>query len=188
LKISDLDQPSRFNISQNEIAWFLADKWVPFQRLTVDLGLRFDRDSVTNSTNPAPRAGFALMLTRDAKTLLKGGAGLFYDRVPLNVASFPLLPDRTIESLGPTGEVLSSVTYVNTITAGLRNPRSIGWNVELDRQVTSAFLLRGGFQERNTARDFVLMPETDLGILSLSNGGRSFYREFQLTGQSGGVR
>ena len=81
---------------------------------------------MTNSTNAAPRAGFALMLTRDAKTLLKGGAGLFYDRVPLNVASFPLLPDRTVESLAPTGEVLSSVTYVNTIAAGLRNPRSIG--------------------------------------------------------------
>ena len=174
---------SRFNISQNEIAWFLADKWVPFQRLTVDLGLRFDRDSVTNSTNTAPRGGFALMLTRDAKTLLKGGAGLFYDRVPLNVASFPLLPDRTIESLAPTGEMLSSATYVNTITGGLRNPRSVGWNVELDRQVSSAFLLRGGFQERNTSRDLVLTPETGLGILSLSNGGRSFYREFQLTGQ-----
>ena len=173
---------SRFDIRQNEIAWFVADKWVPFRRLTLDLGLRFDRDSVTNSTNAAPRGGFALMLTRDAKTLLKGGAGLFYDRVPLNIASFPLLPDRTIESLAPTGEVLSSVAYVNTVT-GLRNPRSVGWNVEIDRQVTSVFLLRGGFQERNTARDFVLMPETNHGILSLSNGGRSFYREFQLTGQ-----
>jgi hypothetical protein len=54
---------------------------------------------VTDSTNTAPRAGFALMLTKDAKTLLKGGAGLFYDRVPLNVASFPFLPDRTIVNL-----------------------------------------------------------------------------------------
>ena len=83
---------SRFNIRQNEIAWFLADQWKPFSRLTVDFGLRFDRDSVTDSTNSAPRAGFALMLTKDAKTLLKGGAGLFYDRVPLNVASFRFLP------------------------------------------------------------------------------------------------
>ena len=28
------------------------------------------------------------MLTKDAKTVLKGGAGLFYDRVPLNIGSF----------------------------------------------------------------------------------------------------
>jgi len=175
--------PSRFDIGQNEVAWFLGDKWTPFQRLTLDLGLRFDRDSVTHSTNTAPRAGFALALTRDARTLLKGGAGLFYDRVPLNTASFPLLPDRTVETLGPTGEVLDSLPYVNTISGRLRNPRSFGWNIELDRQVTSAFLLRAGFQERNTVRDFVLNPEASQGVLSLSSDGHSFYREFQLEGQ-----
>jgi hypothetical protein len=175
--------PSRFDIHQSEIAWFLADKWTPFQRLTVDLGLRFDRDSITDSSNTAPRAGFALMVTKDAKTVLKGGVGLFYDRVPLNLASFPLLPDRTITNFTPTGDILSTATYMNTITGSLRNPRSVGWNIEIDRQVASALLLRAGFQERNTARDFVLTPETSLGILSLSNGGRSFYREFQIAGQ-----
>ncbi len=176
---------SQFGIQQNEIAWFLADRWTPFQRLTVDLGLRFDRDSVTDSINVAPRAGFVLALTRDAKTLLKGGVGLFYDRVPLNVASFPLLPDRTVVSFDPAGEVTDSVSYVNTIARGLRNPRSLGWNIELDRQITSGLIVRGGFQERNTVRDFVINPEADgsQGILSLSNSGHSFYREFQVTGQ-----
>jgi len=118
-------------------------------------------------------------------TLLKGGIGLFYDRVPLNTASFLLLPDRTILNLDPTGEVVDSIPYTNTISRGLRNPRSVGWNIELDRQVTSSLLIRAGFQERNTTRDFVITPETDLshGILSLSNSGHSFYREFQLTGQ-----
>jgi hypothetical protein len=176
---------SRFDIHQNEIAWFLADHWAPLQRLTLDLGVRFDRDSVTESTHAAPRAGFALMLTKDAKTLLKGGVGLFYDRVPLNVASFPLLPNRTIVDFDSTGEIFDSVPYVNTVAnGGLRNPRSVGWNVELDRQLTSALTLRAGFQQRETARDFLLTPETafDRGILSLSNGGSSFYREFQTTG------
>jgi hypothetical protein len=179
--------PSRFGISQNEVAWFFADKWAPLRRLTVDLGVRVDRDSVTSSTNVAPRAGFALMLTNDAKTLLKGGVGLFYDRVPLNVASFPLLPNRTVLDFTPTGEFLNSVQYVNTFTSGLRNPRSLAWNVELDRQIASALTIRAGFQQRDTAHDFLLTPETaipglDHGILSLSNGGSSFYREFQLAG------
>jgi len=180
----DFGPASRFGVHQNETAWFFADKWSPLQRLTLDLGVRFDHDSLTHSTNTAPRAGFALMLTKDAKTLIKGGAGLFYDRVPLNIASFPLLPGRTVEDLGPTGQILDSDGYVNTIAAGLRNPRSVGWNVELDRQVTSALTMRAGFQQRDTSRDFLLTPETlsDHGILSLSNGGSSFYREFQLEG------
>ena len=176
---------SHFDVHQNEMAWFLADNWTPFPRVTVDLGLRFDRDSVTDSTNIAPRAGFAIALTRDAKTLLKGGVGLFYDRVPLNTVSFPLLPDRTLVSLSPTGGIVDSIPYRNTISGGLRNPRSVGWNVELDRQVTSRLLVRAGFQERNTIHDFVISPEAteSHGILSLSNSGHSFYREFQVTGQ-----
>ena len=177
----DFGPGSRFDLHQNEVAWFIADQWRATQRLTFDLGLRFDRDSITESINTAPRGGFALMLTNDAKTVLKGGAGLFYDRVPLNVASFPFLPSRTVSTLGITGELLSSADYVNTITSGLRNPRSVGWNVELDRQLTSALTLRAGFQERNTSRDFALTPLAKL--LSLSNSGRSFYREFQLTAQ-----
>ena len=180
----DFGPTARFDIHQNEAAWFVADKWSPFQRLTVDLGMRFDRDSVTHSTNVAPRAGFALMLTSDAKTLLKGGIGLFYDRVPLNIASFPFLPDRTVVDLASTGQNLDSLGYVNTISGNLRNPRSVGWNVELDRQITSALTVRAGYQERNTSRDFVVTPETDFnrGILSLSNGGSSFYREFETAG------
>ncbi len=174
---------SRFGVHEDGIAWFVADKWQPLQRLTIDLGLRLDRDSITDSVNAAPRAGFALMLTKDAKTVLKGGAGLFYDRVALNVASFPFLPSRTIAMLSPDGAILSTESFVNAVPGGLRNPRSVGWNVELDRQLTSALVIRTGFQERNTARDFVLDPLANVGLLSLSNNGRSFYREFQLTGQ-----
>jgi hypothetical protein len=175
---------SRFDVHQNEVAWFAADKWRPLPRLTFDLGLRFDHDSITGSTHSAPRAGFALMLTKDAKTLLKGGAGLFYDRVPLNIASFPLLPGRTIADIASSGEILNSIGYVNTITGGLHNPRSFGWNVELDRQLTSALTVRAGFQQRDTTRDFLLTPEVGPGhgILSLTNDGESFYREFQVSG------
>jgi len=179
----DFGPASKVQMSQNAVAWFLADRWQPLQTLTVDLGLRFDRDSITDTVNTAPRAGFALRLTKDSRTILKGGAGLFYARVPLNQASFPLLPDRTIATLSPAGEVLSSQTYLNATPAGLRNPRSVGWNLELDRQVTSALVVRTGFQVRNTSRDFVLDPWQSSGILALSNEGRSYYREFQVTGQ-----
>ena len=103
--------------------------------------------------------------------------------MPLNIASFPFLPGRTIAMLSPDGAILSTESFANAVPGGLRNPRSVGWNVELDRQLTSALVVRAGFQERNTARDFVLDPLANVGLLSLSNDGRSFYREFQLTGQ-----
>jgi len=98
-----------------------VDGWA---RLTLTLGLRFDNDSTTDSTHTAPRVGLTLALTKDRRTLLKAGGGLFYDRVPLNARAFPLFPDRTLAAFDPTGEVASSVTYSNVITGGLKNPRS----------------------------------------------------------------
>jgi len=175
--------PTTFSIQQNEVAWFGGDQWTLGPRLTLDFGLRFDNDSVTNSTHTAPRASLTFALTRDRRTLLKAGAGLFYDRVPLNAPAFPNFPDRTILTFDPAGNVTSSVPYSNVITGGLKNPRSETWNVEVERQVLENLLVRVAYQQRNTVDDLVVNPETTAGdsLLSLVSSGRDFYREFQLT-------
>jgi outer membrane receptor protein involved in Fe transport len=174
-----------FSIQQNEVAWFAGDQWTLGPRLTLDFGLRFDNDSITNSTHAAPRASLTFALTSDRKTLLKAGTGFFYDRVPLNAPVFPKFPDRTILTFDPTGDVSSSVPYSNAITGGLKNARSETWNVEVDRQVLENLLLRVAYQQRNTVDDLVLNPEIIAGdsVLSLASSGRDFYREFQFTGQ-----
>jgi hypothetical protein len=176
---------STFSVDQNETAWFVGDKWTVSNRLIFDLGLRFDHDSVTDSVNPAPRAGFILALTKDGKTMLKGGAGLFYDRVPLDVPAFRDLPSRTVSLLDAQGGVLTSTDYTNVIVNGFRNPRSEVWNLEVDRQVTSDFLVRVGYQQRNTVHEFFLNPISygPTGDISLSDHGSDFYKEFQITGR-----
>jgi len=172
--------PTSFSVDQNEVAWFVGDQWNPGTRVSVDLGLRFDRDSITASTHAAPRAGATLALTRDRRTLLKAGAGVFYDRVPLNIPAFPQFPARTVLDLGPLGEVLNSTAYANRFSGGLRNPRSNAWNLELDRQVLRNLAARVAYQQRNTRDSFVVTPSG--ASLLVSNSGRDSYREFQVTG------
>lgn len=176
---------TNFSVNQNEFAWFVGDQWRVAPRLTFDLGLRFDTDSVTDATHAAPRGGFTFALTGDRKTLLKAGGGLFYDRVPLNAPVFPQFPNRTILDLDAAGQVTSSTPYLNAIIGGLRNPRSGSWNVELDRQIVDHLLLRFAYQQRNTVYDLVVAPVTSPGgnLLSLANSGRDFYHEFQVTGR-----
>ena len=177
--------PTSFGVSQNETAWFAGDQWAVTPRLTLDLGLRFDHDAITGSTHPAPRAGFLLMLTGDGKTLLKGGVGLFYDRVPLLAATFADLPNRTVSILGLNDQLASSVFYQNRIDGGLRNPRSTSWSLELDRQIVSNLSLRLAYEQRNTSNDFVVSPlsEGATGVLALSNRGADSYREIQVSGR-----
>lgn len=181
----DFGPPTTFSVGQNEITWFVGDKWRVSRRLKLDLGLRFDRDSVTDSLNAAPRAGFVLALTGDNRTVLKGGAGLFYDRVPLDIPAFRYLPSRTVSTLNAHGEALSSTIYSNAISPGLRNPRSEVWNLELDREITSNFLLRVAYQQRKTIHEYFLNPVAfgDTGNLFLSDRGSQIYKEFQITGR-----
>ncbi len=175
--------PTSFRISQNETAWFAGDQWAINPRLTLSFGLRFDNDTITRSTHAAPRAGFLLSLTGDGKTLLKGGVGRFYDRVPLMAPTFTGLPDRTVTVLDQNGVALSSVSYQNKIIGELRSPRSTSWNLELDRQILAGFLLRIAYEQRNTTDDLVVSPVSSgtTGALELSNGGSDSYREFQVT-------
>jgi len=174
--------PTSFEVDQNETAWYANDQWAIVPRLTLDFGIRFDNDTITHSTHAAPRAGFLLLVTKDGKTLLKGGAGRFFDRVPLLAATFTDLPDRTVTVMGPNGVPGSSESYQNEISGGLRNPRSTSWSLELDREVLAGLSLRVAYEHRNTAEDFVVSPISSgaTGVLQLSNSGGNSYREFQV--------
>jgi len=175
-----------FSRHQNESAVFLQDQWAPTHRISISYGVRFDHDTVTNSAHVAPRGGIMIALTNDGKTLLKGGAGMFYDRVPLLFATFDKMPNRTVSMLAADGSVTSSTAYVNRLDGDLDNPRSTSWNVALERQLLAKLNVRLAYEQRNTSRNFVLSPTSTVGstgTMLLSNGGHDTYREFQVAGR-----
>jgi hypothetical protein len=161
---------------QTEFSAFVQDKWIVNSRVVFDLGLRYDRDSIGNNNNLAPRLGFVVTPTHSDRTVVRGGVGLFYDKIPLNVGSFEqyqsLRVNTFIDLLLVDRRLLQ-----NSAPADLENPYSFAWNLQLDHQATERLLLRVGYEERSTRRDFVLEPAAS--ALLLLNNGRSRYREFQ---------
>jgi outer membrane receptor protein involved in Fe transport len=76
-------------------ALFVQDDWRPLAGLTVNLGLRYDRQKLTgDDNNLGPRLGFAWNL--DRRTVLRGGYGIFYSQIQSNI-------DAQWELGGPTG-------------------------------------------------------------------------------------
>ncbi len=172
---------------QNEYSAFVQDKWTLDGRVTLDLGLRFDRDQIGASNNFAPRFGFVILPTDSERTVVRGGVGLFYDKIPLNIGAFEQYQNFSITTFAPDGVTPAggSRLFCNTSPGGgLKNPYSVATNVQVDHQLTEKLLLRVAYEERHTRRDFFVEP---VGVASsagewallLQNTGRSHYREFQ---------
>lgn len=167
-----------------EFSAFFEDKWTINDRLTVEYGVRLDRDTIARENNLAPRLAFAFSPIRDGRTVVRGGIGLFYDRINLNTATFSQLQDRLITRFGLDGQQTSQLQHMVVENGRFLTPRSVSWNIEFDREWLKNLMVRVGYQQRQATREYILDPlesETSNSSLLLSNGGRSRYREFQIT-------
>jgi hypothetical protein len=171
---------------QNEFSAFLQDKWIVNKRVVLDLGLRYDRDQLGEENNFAPRLGLVIAPTDSGRTIVRGGIGVFYDKIPLNVGAFEEYQSLRVTTFANDGTTVVDGPRVfrNTAPDDLNNPYSLAWNLQVDHELNNHLLLRLGSEERSTRRDFVLEPSAisstpDEGLLFLENSGRSRYRELQ---------
>lgn len=72
-------------VSGWDAAGFIQDDWRMRPNLTVNFGLRYERqNNISSNLNFAPRFGFAwapgASATRQPRTIVRGGVGLFYER------------------------------------------------------------------------------------------------------------
>ena len=93
--VQNYTQPINFGIdSYNLTQWlytgFVQDDWKVRPDLTLNLGLRYDRQTLTDATkNFAPRIGFGWHPRSDARLSIRGGYGMYYTQIRSNqVASF----------------------------------------------------------------------------------------------------
>jgi hypothetical protein len=89
--VQQYSQPISYGISSYALTqWLLAgyvqDDIRVRDNLTINAGLRYDRQTVTTATkNFAPRVGFGWSPTRDGRTAIRGGYGMYYTQIRTNV-------------------------------------------------------------------------------------------------------
>ena len=152
---------------------YAQDEWKVKPGLTLNLGLRYDLQFLetinTDTNNVSPRLGFAWSPSAEGRTVLRGGAGLFFDRVPLRALANALLSAgnttdinqlRQVNiSLSPTQagaptfpNILSApvplVTLVNlqTMDPTMQNAYSRQANLEIEEQVGDRGTVSAGYQ------------------------------------------
>ena len=152
---------------------YAQDEWKLVPSFTLNAGLRYDLQFLqtirTDTNNIAPRIGFAWSPSASGRTLVRGGAGLYFDRVPLRALANALLSAgnttdisnlrQTIVALSPgeTGAPVfpgiltspeASVTLptLTTMQRDLRNAYSQQANVQVERQIGRQTTIAAAFQ------------------------------------------
>jgi hypothetical protein len=152
---------------------YLQDEWKLSSAVTLNAGLRYDlqwlETIATDANNLSPRVGFAWTPDEYSQTIVRGSAGLFYDRVPLRALANALMSaGNTTDvhvlrqyavSLSPTqagapvfpnilGAAVPLVTLPNltTMDRDLQNASSIQSSVEVERQIGERTTVGAGYQ------------------------------------------
>ena len=131
-------RPNTFGARQTLYAFYLEDEWNATADLTLTAGLRYDYDTLSKGgsgdsftdgdyNNLAPRLAANYGLTE--RDVLRGGYGLFYDKVPYAIYSDALERNSTAEGFKdqlrqlrvmgilPEDTDIDKITYGGTLTA-----------------------------------------------------------------------
>lgn len=141
-------------VSQIDSGLFVNDDWRLRPNLTLSGGLRYEvQTNHGDRSNFAPRVGIAWGIggkgPRPAKTVLRAGAGIFYDRLPLTLELNSLrfdgatqqsyvIPNPVFFPTIPAADVLQASRQpqlLQPVFVGIRAPRSYQLNVGIEREL-----------------------------------------------------
>jgi hypothetical protein len=153
---------------------YVQDEWRAHHRLTLNAGLRYDLQFLetieTDGNNVSPRVGFVWSPTSSENLIVRGGGGLFFDRVPLRAVANALLSagnttdvsqlrQPQVSGILPTqagapvfpnilADRLPSTTLISitTMDEALQNAYSKQANVEVERTIGGRHVLSVGYQ------------------------------------------
>jgi hypothetical protein len=188
-----------FDQCDTEISIYAQNHWMPKPGLAFDLGTRLERQAATHTQRIAPRAGMAWTPFRGGSTIVRGGFGIYYDRVPLNVFAFSRGPQQIITTYGPGGAIVDGPRLFQNLAETVSGkrfplvdsnnaasnfaPYSKTWNVEVEQIVARGLRLRASYLSNMSDGTITLTPRNGQGVDAyvLGGRGRSIYRQVEVT-------
>jgi len=201
IRTIDFTPGSPYDRNDQQPAVFVQDHWTFNSHFAVDAGIRWEAQSITGTTRVAPRTGFVWNPSKDGRTTVSGGIGVFYDSVPLNVYAFSHYPEQIITNYLPNGTVSGSPqTYLNLTAEAAASgipfvdqdhnignfaPYTVAWNLQVQHQFCERLTMRAKYLENHGSGLVTISPQVVQGqnAYVLAGDGSSRYRQFELTAQ-----
>lgn len=192
-----------FDLSDVEPAFFVQDHWVLNRHFAFDAGVRYEAQSITSTTRTAPRGGFVWSPGNSGRTVIRGGMGIFYDSVPLDIYAFSSYPEQRITTYDSTGQPVGRpVRYINLTDEAVQSkfpfiarktktgnfaPYSVAWNVEMEREINRMLTVRLKFLQSWEDGMITLQQQmvNNRHALVLGSGGSAETRQMEFTSRIG---
>ncbi len=136
---------------QKDFGLFVQDQMLVRQNFSVAVGLRYDKQNfLGDKNNFSPRFSFAFAPDKKRKTVLRGGAGIFYDRTGIGPISDRLRFDgqrlRQVNISNPGypdpfssgGTLAAQPSNIVRFAPDLRSPYTFQFNLGVERQLTKS--------------------------------------------------
>lgn len=174
---------------QKDFGLFVQDNILVRPDLSVGVGLRYDRQSyLGDNNNLAPRLSFAYAPDKNRKTVIRGGAGIFYDRTGIGPIADRLRFDgqrlREVSISNPdfsdpfsNGTLATQPVSIVRFAPNIREPYFLQYGLGIERQLTKSLIATVNYiNTRGTklyrSRDinaplppFLERPDPTIGVL-----------------------
>jgi hypothetical protein len=180
-----------------EVAIFAQDHWAINDHLGLDYGVRYSGQTLGAHAAFAPRLGLVYSPGGSAKTIIRSGIGLFYDRLPLLAGDFTQNLTRVVTYYNtqgiPTGPPIVLQNFYEkkekqgvVVPSGNRlgsTPFNLTWSAELDQEIRPNLIARVSFISSRSYEEFIINPlyNAPSPLMLLSNTGASRYHELETT-------
>jgi len=176
------------NLNNNIYAAFVQDQWRPADKLTINLGVRWDYEDVVgidhDKNNFAPRLGVVWDLNGTGRTVLRANAGIYYDQIFLNIPlnaenakkfvqtliSNPGFPDPNGPNPNRTGGPITPIPSSTQFAPGNRTPYTEQLTAGVQRQFGSTFSISADLVR---ARGLGLLRSSDANYPNLDDPSRA---------------
>jgi hypothetical protein len=167
-----------FGLSTLESSAFIQDRWSALERLVVEAGLRWDRDSFLGRNMISPRVAGSYMVHRPTETKLSAGVGIYYDRTNLALVSQANQGSLTDEFFVPSHLPIQSSFVVNPSLLAM--PRYVNWSVGVDSRLPKSIYLKVEFLSRHGKQGWAYVNQPNESFL-LEDTRQNRYDGVQIT-------
>jgi hypothetical protein len=156
-----------FSLGTLESSAYVQDRWMPVQRVIIEPGARWDRDSFLNRSFFSPRIAGTVLLDQASETKFSAGIGVYYDRSNLALASNASQGERTDQFFSPS--IATFPASFNVDPRLLEMPRYTNWSAALERRMPWRIYTRLEFLSRHGEHGWDFEPQSPTEFLLLSH-------------------